>query len=85
MGIYRFSALIERSIHISDLHAAGTDNPVYNLVVTGGNHNSTPMGGVFLHDPEYFDLAFGDVGSLHSPYFQIIITVMLSRHMVLLI
>ena len=32
-------------------------------MVTGGYHNSTPNGGIFLHDPEYFDLAFQYVGS----------------------
>ena len=48
---------------LSDYHEASTSNPVDNLVVTGGYHNSTPNGGIFLHDPEYFDLAFQDVGS----------------------
>ena len=47
----------------SDYHGASTSNPVDNLVVTGGYHNSTPSGGIFLHDPEYFDLAFQYVGS----------------------
>lgn len=41
----------------TDYHESDTANPVNNLVITGGYHHSTPMGGVFLHDPEYFDMA----------------------------